>query len=197
MHDCIFAHRCSKLICDKSCPKYTEVSYLLDRNELTMQNICFKVGYQGINRATKIIERAENTALVYISENNPEGSADLLTYCAICKYGLNSSMHCKVYHLNLSDYIDMIRDSWKLNTKTQAHEYIDIWINSSNVLIISGFQYLRFNDFECQTLLKLLDMRLCRSKTTIVVSPRLSSLIDNSKDFMPLLRQKLGGMSIS
>ena len=128
---------------------------------------------------------------VWESPNNPEGTADLFTYCAICQNWKGSRLHCSVYHLNFARYIELIKNSWSSNIKSEELEYMDIWIQTSKVLIVSGFRYMRFNDFECQTMLNLIDNRRVKMKTTIIVTSDISSLVGNSNDFLPRLKDTL------
>lgn len=192
MHDCIHSAYCISPYCDRSCPTLAESSYLLDRNGIDMRNPVFQAQDSSIDSAMSILLKCKGRVGVWISSGNPEGTADLITYCAICEYGKGSRLHCSVYHLNFSNYIDTVRDSWKMSEKPQLLDYMDIWVATSNVLVVSGLRYMKFNDFECQTMLKMIDGRASRSQTTLIVSPDLSSLIGTSPDFLPRLKSELG-----
>ena len=197
MYNCIYSAYCLNTECDQSCPSYAEISYLLERNNIDINNPCFSASKDSIDTASKVLDACKNRVGCWISHNNPEGTADLFTYCAICEHGKGSQLHCNVYHLNYSKYVEMMRDSWKLANKPEDLEYIDIFIKSSYVLIISGLRYIKFNDFECQTLLRLLDERASKQKTTLVITPELSSLVGASADFLPRLKNMLGGVILS
>lgn len=192
MHDCIYSAYCTSEYCDRSCPALAESSYLLARNSIDMRNPVFQAQDASIDSAISILSKCDRRVGVWIASGNPEGTADLITYCAICEYGKGSRLHCSVYHLNFSVYIDTIRESWKMSQKPQSLEYMDIWINNCDVLIVSGFRYMNFNDFECQTLLKMMDNRMSRSQTTLIVTPELNSLVGKSTDFLPRLKSELG-----
>lgn len=192
MFDCIHSAYCIASYCDRSCPSLAESTYLLDRNGLDMRNPVFQAKDSSITSAMRILKQCENKLGVWVSSGNPEGTADLLTYCAVCEYGKGSRLHCSVYHLNYFNYIDSIKESWKLSQKPQSLEYTEIWCSNAKVLIVSGFRYMKFSDFECQTLLKLIDSRCSRSQTTLIVSPELNSLVGASADFLPRLKSELG-----
>lgn len=192
MYNCIFAPYCTKTSCDKSCPTLAETSYLLERNKIDMNNPVFRIENESANVAIRVLDSCESKVVTWISPNNPEGTADVFTYCAICKNWRGSRLHCSVYHLNFSRYVELIKSSWSSNSKSEELEYMDIWIKSSKVLIVSGFRYMRFNDFECQTMLGLLDSRRVKMQTTIVVSPGIGTLVGNSVDFLPKLKSVLG-----
>ena len=192
MYNCIFAPYCTKTSCDKSCPTLAETSYLLERNKIDMNNPVFRIENESANVAIRVLDSCDSKVVTWISPNNPEGTADVFTYCAICKNWRGSRLHCSVYHLNFSRYVELIKSSWSSNSKSEELEYMDIWIKSSKVLIVSGFRYMRFNDFECQTMLGLLDSRRVKMQTTIVVSPGIGTLVGNSVDFLPKLKSVLG-----
>ena len=192
MYNCIFAPYCIRPSCDKSCPTLAETSYLLERNRIDITNPVFRVEPEAADIACRTLSSCEGQVVTCVSPGNPEGTADVFTYCAICQNWRGSRLHCVVYHLNFARYIELIKSSWSTSAKSEELEYMDIWIKTSKVLIISGFRYMRFNDFECQTMLGLLDARRVKQQTTVVVSPSISSLVGNSTDFLPKLKSVLG-----
>jgi hypothetical protein len=53
-----------------------------------------------------------------------------------------------------------------------------IWAKSAKVLVISGIDFVNFKNFQCQTMLELIQLRNSNpDNTTIIVSPQLSSLV--------------------
>lgn len=197
MYNCIFSAYCTNPQCDKSCPSLAETSYLLDRNNIGMDNPALSASEESILIAQKVLKKCKDKIVgTWVSSNNPEGTADLFTYCAICENWKGSRLHCVVYHLNFARYVELVKASWSSNRKSEELQYMDIWIASSSVLIVSGFRYMRFNDFECQTMLNMLDTRMVKRKTTLVVTTDIGSLVGNSVDFLPRLKAILGGAVI-
>ena len=197
MYNCIFSPYCTKFTCDKSCPTLAETSYLLDRNGISMDNPALRASESSINTALEVLDKCDKKVGVWLSPNNPEGTADLFTYCAICQHWKGSRLHCVVYHLNFSRYVELIKASWSSNKKSEELEYMDIWIQTSKVLIVSGFRYMRFNDFECQTMLNLLDKRMVAGKTALVITSDIGSLVGSSVDFLPRMKSVLSKAVIS
>ena len=119
----------------------------------------------------------------------------MLTYCAICKHWKGSRLHCTVYNLKYARYLELLRNSWGGSISDEL-EYLNIWIDKSQVLIISNFDYVNFSDFECQTLLNILEKRRNSKLSTILVCPKLNQLISskNSPFFRPLLNMLEDGV---
>ena len=55
-------------------------------------------------------------------------------------------------------------------------EYTKIWSESAKLLIISNIDYVNFKEFQCQTLLSLIQNRDANGLSTIIVSPQITSL---------------------
>ena len=193
MYNCSLSAFCTKTYCDKSCPALAESSYLLERNNIEITNPVFRVNESSVLKVFSVLEQNEGQLITWESPGNPEGSADVFTYCAICKHWNGSKLHCSVYHLNFSRYIELIKKSWSTNSEPEELEYMKIWIEKSTVLVISGFRYMRFNDFECQTMLNLLDNRRNKMRTTVVVAASVDSISGNSADFLLRLKEILRG----
>ena len=178
MQNCIFSGHCCKTMCDKSCPTLAETTYLLERNNIEISNKVFRANSNTLNKFYNIIEKSEGKTKTVIVENNSSVYvSDLLTYCGICKYWKGSRLHCTVYSLRYSQYIDMLKDSWGAHSESSELEYMKIWSHSSKLLVISNIDYVNFGDFECRTLLTLLQEREREGLTTIIVSPKLSTLV--------------------
>lgn len=119
-------------------------------------------------------------------------SADLLTYCAICKFWKGSNLHCVVYNLKFSRYVDLIRKSWSMRSEPEELEYIRIFSETAKFLIISNMDYMNFGEFESQTLLNLLAFRQSQDVSTVIVSPPIESLVSTKPSvFFNTLKQKL------
>ena len=176
MRDCIFSAHCIEPICDKSCPTYTETSYLLERNHITLNSPVFNTDIKSRNKALSILEQADKKFKIVVGDNTSE-IANLLTYCAICQHWQGSRLHCNVYNLRFSNHIEAIQKSWNYKNPSESIEYEQIWSKTSKVLIISNIDFVQFKEFQAQTLLNMLHERKNDGLTTIVVSPELDTLI--------------------
>jgi hydroxymethylpyrimidine pyrophosphatase-like HAD family hydrolase len=113
--------------------------------------------------------------------------ADLLSYVAICKYGLHTGMRNGVYKLNFQEYIDIQKQSWN-NNGTDALNYINACITSSRYIVIYGLDNLKFKDFESQEFLKLLDKKSSIENKVYIIS---SHNLIGEGDFYRILQQRL------
>lgn len=187
MNDCIFTGHCMNYRCDRSCPMLVQTGYLLERNNLSLNNPVFNSDPKSIESCMKLIDNRKGKLSVVIDKHNTSKHADLLTYCSICKYWKGSQLHSVVYHLKYSRYIDLIQKSWSSHDSEEL-DYMQIWARQSKVLIISGIDFVNFKTFQCQSLLELLQSRSSDpDNTTIIVSPALSSLVGEGGFFGRLL----------
>ena len=186
MHNCIFSAHCTENSCDISCPILAETTYLLERNNISMDSHVFNKDPYFINKTLKTLEQSKGALTTVISPGNTVETSELLTYCAICQNWQGSKLHCKVYNLRLSKYIEAIKNSWSKRSEPEKLEYMKIWSESADVLIISHIDFVIFKDFESQTLLNLIQSRQGCNKTTIVVSPKISTLGGDGKFFATL-----------
>ena len=182
MQNCIFSGHCSQQVCDKSCPTLAETTYLLERNNIAMNSDVFHADVKQLAKYSSILESCDGKLKTVISKNTVQ-DADLITYCSICKNWKGSRLHCTVYNLKYSQYIELLKKSWSAKSETSELEYMRIFSSAAKVLIISNIDYVNFRDFECQTLLTLLQSRAGSEFTTIIVSPRTSSLVGDSPFF--------------
>ena len=158
-----------------------------------MSSDVFRADPERLSRFSDIIDSSEGK-LRTISSTNTVQDADLLTYCSICKNWKGSRLHCTVYNLKYSKYIEMIKKSWSTKSETSDLEYMRIFSSSAKVLIISNIDYVNFRDFECQTLLTLLQSRAGSEYTTFIVSPPVESLVGDSLFFRKLTEIIRGGI---
>lgn len=179
MHNCIFTAHCTEAFCDKSCPVLVETSYLLERNNITFTNPVFSATDDKVRKMLRILASAESRFGVYLIEPDETTiqSSDLLTYCAICKYWKGNRLHCNVYNLKYSKYIDELKQTWNGGSESETLQYMKIWSESAKVLIVSNFDYVSFNDYESQTILNLIQQRQSQGFTTILVSPPIGTLV--------------------
>lgn len=200
MHNCIFSGHCTENgICSVSCPILAQTSYLLERNGISMTNPVFKLSQDQLNKYVNLLALSSGkTASIIVSGGlMTNQAADAITYCAICENWKGSQLHCTVYNLKFSQYIEEVQKSWSFNSDDSAAEYMKIWATRAKVLIISNIDFVNFKDFQCQTLLSLLQSRINNTElTTIVVSPPTSSLVGEGQFFSRLTdmlkKQKVG-----
>ena len=133
-----------------SCPTLAETTYLLDRNHISMSSDVFNAPVDKVNAYSKLIEQVQGNQHTLIT-NDTVRAAELLTYCSICQNWKGSRLHCTVYNLKFSQYVESIQNSWSSKVETEQLEYMKIWASSAKVLIISNIDYVNFRDFQCQT----------------------------------------------
>lgn len=186
MYNCIYSGHCSQHMCDKSCPTLAETTYLLERNNIAMSSDVFHQNPEVIENYYNMLIQSEGKLKTVISKSTVN-DADIITYCSICQKWRGSRLHCSVYNLKYSKYIESLKQSWSSKTESSDLAYTRIWSESAKVLIISNLDYVNFKDFECQTLLTLLQSRASSEFTTIIVTLPISSLVGNSPFFGKLV----------
>lgn len=201
MHDCIFTSHCTEVFCDKSCPTYVETSYLLERNGIDMNSDVFKEFYSKLDDVTTKLSKSESgIQTFFVNSKDSVKVAEFITYCEICKNWRGSRLHCTVYNLRYSKYIDDVKKSWSMKGEHEELEYIRIWIETAKVLIISHMDYVKFSDFEIQTLLNLLQSRQSGDKKTIIISPPVNRLVtsggSSSNMFFESLKQIMNSSKV-
>ena len=191
MNNCIFSGHCIKAACDQSCPALVESSFLREQNGINMSSSVFHANPNVLNKYNRIVENAEGKLQTVIATNTNQ-AAELITYCGICKYWKDSRLYTVVYNLKLSQYLDGIQSSWS-NTSANVDdlEYQKIWSSKAKLLIISNIDYVNFKDFQCQTLLSLLQSRDKPGFGTIIVSPSIQGLVGGGM-FFSRLQEMLG-----
>lgn len=182
MHDCIFTGFCVNGECDKACPDYVESTYLLERNGISLKSNVFHADPKQIQKYFNIISNSDGRLTTVIANNTNE-AAELLTYCGICKYWKHSRLHMVVYNLRFSKYIDSIQKSWNTKGATEESEYTNIWAENAKLLIISNIDYINFKEFQCTTLLSLIQNRDAKGLGTIIVSPQIKALAGDGNFF--------------
>lgn len=186
MHNCIYSGHCMQEMCDKSCPTLAETTYLLERNGIGMSSEVFRTSPDIVEKYVKWLNASEGKTKSLFATHTVSVS-ELLTYCSICQKWRGSRLHCTVYNLKFSQYLEAIKKSWSAKSESDELEYMRIWASNAKVLIISNLDYINFKDFECQTLLSLLQSREKAEYTTIIVSPATGSLVGNGQFFNRLL----------
>lgn len=195
MRNCIFTAHCTEPICDKSCPKFAETSYLLERNGINLNSFVFTDSSVPFAKAVSILHASDGAVGAVLVDNGKYSTvqwAEILTYCAICENWQGNRLHCNVYNLKFSTYVEEIRKSWNTRSESEQLEMMRIWAQSAKILIISNFDYVGFNDFESQTMLNLIQSRETGDKTTILVSMPPNRLVSNKwNQFMDVMRQRI------
>ncbi len=172
MANCIFSAHCMELICDQSCPILAETTYLLDRNALKFDSFVFTPNEFDVNKILDIYDKYEQSVVTVVPKNSTTvRCADMFTYCGICKYWKGSRLHCDVYHLKFAKYLESLKLTWNNKSEPEDLTYMKIWSESAKVLVVSNFDYVNFGDFECQTLLNLIQTRQAANRMTILISP--------------------------
>lgn len=185
MYNCVYSGHCFEYTqCDKSCPVLAQTSYLLERNGIGMNSDVFKAKPELIDKYSNLLAKCKGSIRTVIEPNATTFAADLLTYCGICQTWKGSQLHCVTYNLKFSRYLDALQKSWNSGGGQPSDaDYMKIWADSAKILIISNIDYINFKDFQCQTLLTLLQSRMNSELTTIIVSPPISSLVGDGPFF--------------
>ena len=194
MNKCIFSGHCIKSTCDQSCPAFVESSFLLEQNGISINSNVFHTDATVLSKYNKIIENSEGKLQTVIAKNT-NSISELLTYCGICKYWKGSRLHTVVYNLKLSQYLEGIQNSWSNTSNLDDLEYQKIWVSKAKLLIISNIDYVNFKDFQCQTLLSLLQTRDKPEFGTIIVSPQTQTLVGSGL-FFNRLQETLGRTAV-
>lgn len=190
MNNCIFSGHCIKASCDQSCPSLVESTFLLEQNGIKFNSGVFHADPALLAKYNKIVDGSEGKLQTVIAKNT-NSVAELLAYCGVCKYWRGSRLHTLVYNLKLSQYLEGVQNSWSSTSSTDDLEYQKIWISKAKLLIVSNIDFVNFKDFQCQTLLSLLQSRDKPDMGTIIVSPQTQSLVGSGL-FFARLQEMLG-----
>lgn len=190
MYNCIFNGHCiEETPCNGSCPALAQTSYLLERNDIKMTNPVFRMSDSDLAKYYDILTKSSGkiTSVTVPSGEFTNATADALTYCAICENWRGSQLHCTVYNLKFTQYIETTQNSWSFDGDgSDKLSQMKIWVANARVLIISNLDFINFKDFQSQTLLSLLQSRVGMDLTTIVVTPKISSLVGEGRFFADL-----------
>lgn len=189
MQNCMFTGHCIKSSCDQSCPALQESSFLLEQNKIGLNSNVFHADAALIAKYINIVNTSDGKVQTVIAKNTNQ-IAELITYCGICKYWKGSRLHTAVYNLRLSQYLEGVQGSWSGNSNLDDLEYQKIWISKAKLLIISNMDFINFKDFQCQTLLTLLQSRDKPDMGTIIVTPQPQALVGSGL-FFPRLQETL------
>ena len=174
VESCPFDSYCTLPLCDRSCPRWAQVDYLLMRNGLSLNSRPFKTKLSVLEKYDELYQSRVGRSTV-VTTSDTTKCAESLSYVSVFNNWDKSAMRVKCYHLVFSRYVDALQASWS-SAKSDELQYEELWVKSCNVLVVSGIDYVNFKDFQCQLLLQLLQDREREGKTTFVVSPRVEKL---------------------
>ncbi len=191
MYDCIYTPHCTRFTCDLACSKRAEISYWMERCRINMDNPVLNSDDKSIERCINLVESSLGKVLS-ISCKDTAQSGDLISYVAICLHGTGIAFTDGIYRLNFSEYIEEIKRSWQTKCEPDSLEYMRIWADTERYLIINGLDYIKFGDFESQTLLQIIQSRRSPKKATIILCPESQQLVGSSNSaFFSILMDKL------
>ena len=177
-------------LCDRSCPKFVETSYLLDRNNISINHPMISNPVISTEDIVDFLDTYKEKFVTYIvpEKYNTIDISVLFTYVAICMNWKGNQLHCNVYNLKYSQYVEAIKQTWTTHIESDELQYTKIWSESAKVLIISSIDYVNFGDFESQTLLSLIQLRQSKRLTTVLISPDTRLIVGAEKSrFFPSL----------
>ena len=194
MNNCMFSGHCIRSTCDQSCPALVESSFLLEQNSIGINSAVFHTDPKLLAKYNKYVENSEGRLQTIIAANT-NAASELVTYCGVCKYWRGCRLHTSVYNLKLSQYLEGVQNSWSSSSNTDDLEYQKIWVSKAKLLIISNIDFINFKDFQCQTLLSLLQSRDKQDMGTIIVAPQIQSLVGGGL-FFSRLKETLGKTTV-
>lgn len=183
---CIFGAYCINNNCNEACIDYVQSNYLFMRNNILGHSQVLAADHKKLKDLVHWFNANLGKMSTYIDKTDTSGTAELFAYIAVCNTWKNSALKCRTYTLNYFHYLELKKASWN-NNGSEELEYMNIWMRSANVLIVSNLDFVRFNDFACQELLGRLEERRYEPNfTTIIVSPPVSSLVGDGPFFPKL-----------
>lgn len=180
-NDCPFKPYCVANECSTVCANHGEYSYLMERNGLKGNLNVYSYSPKALQNASEWLTAAQGCYKVVTPPDTTE-AASCLTYVAVCQQYKGNTYHCSVYHLNFAEYINKLQQSWT-NGPDDDLEYIQIFLEKAKVVIVSNLDFMQFKDFPAQILLNLAHNRKLHQQSTIIVSPKLTSLIGSGPFF--------------
>ena len=202
--NCVFAPFCFDLNCSGVCNKQWQHDYLLDLNRLYFPLSCANFTDDELNKGLDILDRRQ--WLRVVKSKNPKETGDFLTYLAICNQWRGSSANSVVYHLNFSNYAELIKVSSPWDPP-ESLQYMKIWSRGEDTLksgkqhtlIISGLDFVPFNDSLSSELLQLITNRQRNNCKTVVILNDVNRLVGKDsmfsrlKEFLESNMKKFGG----
>lgn len=171
---CIFSSYCTNKQCDLACSRNAMSQLLLEKSEITINNLANSADLETKKNCHSVIQNSFGKFQVILN-HDPVNYADVITYTGICDMCEGHGSNVSVYHLKYSKYIQMLKDSWTYGNNIKLRE-CQAFLSSAKLVVISGLDYMLLKDFECQTLLSLLQDRNRLDMATVVVTRSISSL---------------------
>lgn len=187
--DCVFDSYCCAEICDRSCPKWAQMNYLMMRNSLTSSSRPFQMKKSSLAKYVDLYERGKGRTSA-VQCKDAISVSEALAYVCVCNNWKGSAMRVRCYHLVFSQYMESLQSSWNSSKPSETAQYADLWAKSCNDLVVSGLDYVNFKDYQSQLVLQLIQDRERQGKTTYVVIPSIGNLSGQGKMF-DLLKSKL------
>lgn len=192
MYNCIFSAQCVENCCDKACPVLAEVSYLLERNNISMSSSVFSMDEKLVDNMMQFLDVVRENKMIAFKAAKTAVKSEQVTYTSILQNWEGSQLHCTVYSLKFQKYLDLIQKSWSTSNESSELQYMRIFISSCKVLIISGLDFVNFKDFQSQTLLTILQDREYSEGSTVIVLPKTELVGEGT--FFNILKDQLGRM---
>lgn len=184
------------MTCGESCPVWAVTEFLLRKNRLLNTNIMSKLNRSIIKTCENVVDAAMTSGdafVTYIPQSmSCNEAANFITYYGICINWRGSAFSTVVYNLNFSNYIAEDKKRWNVKTSDDQYtefDYIRSIIEgkvegkSTNLLIISGLDYVKFKDYVCEQLFEIINYRQSNHLPLIIVSPKLSDIVGEGSFF--------------
>lgn len=190
--NCIFANYCGQYKCDLSCPKNTMSELLLEKCDIPKQSVCYQTPSNITAKYSGLIADYSGSHIT-LEVKDPQLVSESVAYTGICNFCEKNGSKVSVYQLKYSKYIQMLKDSWSHGVGNSLLE-LQAFCNTAKLLVISSLDYVIYSDFECQTLLTLLQDRAKPGLTTVLVLSSIQSLVSKgSSPFYEMLKRQLEG----
>lgn len=189
--------------CGESCPVWSVTEFLLRKNRLLNTNVPAKMTRATTKICETIVDAALSNSDSFVTcipkSISCNEAADFLTYYSICTRWRGSAFSTVVYNLNFSSYLAEDKKTWNVksfdNDSYTELDYIRNIIqcksegSSSNLLIISGLDFINFKDHPCDKLFEIIMYRQANHLPFIVVMPEVSNIVGEG-----LMFNKLAGV---
>lgn len=194
MNDCIYTAYCTADSCDLACTAHAEITYWMNHCGINFNNRILRADRSVVDSIDRIVQKSLGK-VVSVQARRPMDVSAMLAYICICRYGQRKAFSKGIYVLNFADYLDRTRQSWQLRDEPDSLEMMRIWSIDAKYLIITQLDYVNFKDFECQTLLRLMQEKEMQGSTTFIVLPKGESLIGKG-EFFSRLQAKLKEVAV-
>ena len=178
---CVFEPFCTQKVCDRACARWAQSDYLMMRNNVRPSSPSFSMGEREVLRYDKLYRMCLGKTSV-VQTSDTVTVSERMSYVMVFNCWQNSAMRVKCYSMSFSSYVQSLQQSWS-EGKSDDFQYQEIWSRSSQVLLVSGMDYVNFKDFQCQVVLQLVQDRERDGKTTVIVVPSVDRLVGSGSMF--------------